>query len=125
MYIVGDVAASWPVLLIFAAISHEAGHAAAAQLLGLKWQTFARLPWAAGIAVHVPPGGLRPRDDLLVALAGPTASLGLAVAAFPLLPELGLLSGLLGALNLLPFIRGSDGWRAGHAIWSALHADTA
>jgi hypothetical protein len=116
-----NVLTSVPVLVIFAAAWHEAGHAAAAQMLGLKWQPFARLPWTAGIAVRVPPGGLKPRDDLLVALAGPTASLGLAAAALPHLYELGVLSGLLGAMNLLPFIPGSDGWRATNAIRSALH----
>jgi hypothetical protein len=102
----------WPILLALAVACHEAGHAAAAQLLGLGWKPFARFPWAAGIAVRVPSGGLPPRDDLLVALACPLGSFALAAVALPLIPELGGLSALLGVLNLLPFLRGSDGWRA-------------
>jgi hypothetical protein len=102
----------WPILLAVAVACHEAGHAAAAQLLGLSWKPFARLPWTAGIAVSVPKGGLPPRDDLLVALAGPLGSFVLAAVALPLIPELGGLSAILGVLNLLPFLHGSDGWRA-------------
>jgi hypothetical protein len=102
----------WPILLALAVACHEAGHAAAAQLLGLRWKPFARFPWAAGIAVMAPREGLPPRDDLLVALAGPLGSFALAAVALPLIPELGGLSAILGVLNLLPFLRGSDGWRA-------------
>jgi peptidase M50B-like protein len=102
----------WPILLAAAVACHEAGHAAAAQLLGLSWKPFARFPWAAGIAIRVPDGGLPPRHDLLVALAGPLGSFALAAVAFPLIPELGALSAILGVLNLVPFLRGSDGWRA-------------
>jgi hypothetical protein len=102
----------WPILLAVAVACHEAGHAAAAQLLGLSWKPFARLPWAAGIAIRVPRGGLPPRHDLIVALAGPLGSFGLAAVALPLIPELGGLSAILGLLNLFPFLRGSDGWRA-------------
>ena len=105
----------WPILLAAALACHEAGHAAAAQLLGLSWKPFARLPWVAGIAVTVPDGGLPPRDDLLVALAGPLGSFALAAVALPLIPELAGLSAILGVLNLIPFLRGSDGWRALHA----------
>jgi hypothetical protein len=113
---VGDHVPVWPILLAVAVACHEAGHAAAAQLLGLSWQPFARFPWAVGIAIRVPHGGLPPRHDLLVALAGPLGSFGLAAAALPLIPELGGLSALLGVLNLLPFLRGSDGWRAIRAV---------
>src|SRR5215211_1944921 len=50
----GEHVPVWPILLAVAVACHEAGHAAAAQLLGLSWQPFARLPWAAGIAVRIP-----------------------------------------------------------------------
>jgi hypothetical protein len=108
----GEHLPAWPILLAVAVACHEAGHATAAQLLGLSWQPFARLPCAAGIAVRVPRGGLPPRDDLLIALAGPLGSFVLAAIALPVIPELGSLSALLGLLNLIPFLRGSDGWRA-------------
>jgi Zn-dependent protease len=120
--LLAEIVASWPVLALVAVVSHEAGHAAAAQLLGLRWHPFARLPWKAGIAVEVPQSGLRARDDLLVALAGPAASLALAAAALPSVAELALISGMLAVLNLLPFLPGSDGWRATGAIRRAWRA---
>ena len=97
--------------IVIAIISHEAGHAAAAQAIGLEWRPFARLPWKFGVAVVAPRLGMRPRDDLLIALAGPAASAMLAALTFQLSPWLSLFSALLAVLNLAP-IPGSDGWRA-------------
>ena len=85
--------------------------AAAAQAVGLEWRAFARLPWKIGVAVVAPARGIRPRDDLLIALAGPAASATLAALTFQLSPWLSLFSALLAVLNLVP-IPGSDGWRA-------------
>jgi len=98
-------------VIILAIISHEAGHAAAAHAVGLEWRPFVRLPWKLGVAVVAPAGGLRPRDDLLIALAGPAASALLAAVSFQVSPELSLLSGLLAVLNLVP-LPGTDGRRA-------------
>jgi Zn-dependent protease len=97
--------------IVLAIVSHEAGHAAAAQAVGLQWRPFARLPWKIGVVVLAPEPGIRPRDDLLIALAGPAASAMLAALAFQVSPHLSLLSGMLAVLNLLPF-PGTDGWRA-------------
>jgi len=98
-------------VIVLAIVSHEAGHAAAAQAAGLEWRVFARLPWKIGVAVVAPDDGLCPADDLLIALAGPAASSLLAAVSFQVSPELSLLSGLLAVLNLLPF-PGTDGRRA-------------
>jgi stage IV sporulation protein FB len=97
--------------ILIAVVVHEAGHAAAAQAVGLEWRPFARLPWKLGIAVLAPEPGIRPRDDLLIALAGPAASALLAALTFQVAPWLSLLSGLLAVLNLVP-LPGSDGRRA-------------
>jgi stage IV sporulation protein FB len=97
--------------ILIAIVSHEAGHAAAAQAVGLQWRPFVRLPWKIGVAVVAPGSGIRPRDDLLIALAGPGASALLAALTFQVSPWLSLLSGLVAVLNLLP-LPGSDGLRA-------------
>ena len=97
--------------LVIVILSHEAGHAAAAQSMGLEWRPFARLPWKFGVAVVVPARGLHPRDDLFIALAGPAASTALAVLTFQTWPWLSVLSGLIATLNLIP-MPGSDGLRA-------------
>jgi Zn-dependent protease len=99
------------VAIAIAIVAHEAGHAAAAQAIGLEWRPFARLPWKIGVAVLVPDTGIRPRDDLFIALAGPSASALLAGLTFQVAPWLSLLSGLLAVLNLVP-LPGTDGLRA-------------
>jgi stage IV sporulation protein FB len=105
-YLVAELAA-----IVIAIICHEAGHAAAAQAVGLEWRPFARLPWKIGVAVVAPGPGIRPRDDLVIALAGPAASALLAAFTFQVAPWLSLLSAMLAVLNLLPF-PGTDGRRA-------------
>jgi Zn-dependent protease len=90
---------------------HEAGHAGAAQFAGLRCRPFARLPWKVGVAVVVPARGLDPRDELRIALAGPAASAALAALTFEPWPWLGVLSGLVAIVNLVP-LPGSDGLRA-------------
>jgi Zn-dependent protease len=97
--------------IVIAIVCHEAGHAAAARAVGLAWRPFARLPWKIGVAVVAPEPGIRPRDDLLIALAGPASSALLAALTFQIAPWLSLLSALLAVLNLMP-LPGSDGMRA-------------
>jgi Zn-dependent protease len=97
--------------IVIAIVSHEAGHAAAAQAVGLEWRPFARLPWKIGVAVVAPATGIRPRDDLFIALAGPSASALLAALTFQVAPWLSLFSALVAVLNLVP-LPGSDGMRA-------------
>jgi Zn-dependent protease len=103
------------VALALVIVCHEAGHAAAAQAAGLDWKPIARLPWRIGIGVVIPEGGLHPRDELRIALAGPAASIMLAIVTFGAWRWLGVYSGLVAAANLLPF-PGSDGMRAAHAV---------
>ena len=98
-------------VIIIAIVSHEAGHAAAAQAVGLQWRPFVRLPWKIGVVVVAPDPGIRARDDLFIALSGPAASAMLAALTFEISPTLSLLSACLAVLNLLPF-PGTDGWRA-------------
>jgi Zn-dependent protease len=98
-------------VILIAIVSHEAGHAAAAQAVGLRWRPFVRLPWKIGVVVLAPEPGIRPRDDLFIALAGPAASAMLAALTFQISPALSVLSGCLAVLNLLP-LPGTDGWRA-------------
>jgi Zn-dependent protease len=97
--------------LVLVIVVHEGGHASAAQAAGLEWRLFARLPWKFGVAVVVPARGLKPRDDLSIALAGPAASTALGVLTFQTWTWLSLLSGLIAILNLVP-MPGSDGMRA-------------
>ena len=99
------------VAIALVVVCHEAGHAVAAQSAGLEWRVFVRLPWKIGVAVVLPPRGLDPRDDLFIAVAGPTASTALAVVTFQTWTWLSLLSGLVAVTNLVP-MPGSDGLRA-------------
>lgn len=63
------------VLVILALIViHELAHAAAAQMLGLRWKPFVRLPWKVGIAVWVD----TPRQQRIIGLAGPASNLAAA-----------------------------------------------
>ncbi len=74
---------------------HEAGHAAAAQASGLRWEVFMRFPVSFGI---------RAEQSRLVAACGPAASF--AAASGGLLvgwQDLFLLSLLFGLLSLPPF----------------------
>jgi Zn-dependent protease len=103
------------VALALVIVCHEAGHAAAAQAAGLEWRPIARLPWRIGIGVVIPEGGLHPRDELRIALAGPAASIMLAIVTVGAWRWLGVYSGLVAVANLLPF-PGSDGMRAAHAV---------
>jgi Zn-dependent protease len=117
--------AAWVGLLLFSVFVHEAGHAFVARRRGLR---------VGGIYLHLVPFAHvergRPKDEALVALAGPGASLGLAALLLvvpgvaegfdPLEPEswfarplhwlLGL-TALMGLGNLLPALP-MDGGRA-------------
>jgi hypothetical protein len=97
--------------IIALVLAHEAGHAIAAQALGLRWKPFMRLPWKIGIAVWVD----TPRQSQIIGLAGPVMNLMLV----PLLAFLG--QGMLAILSLamatLPSaIDWLHVWRAKRAI---------
>ena len=89
------------VVVALAVLAHEAGHALAAHMLGLRWKTFARFPISIGIAAE---------PSRLVALAGPAMSLAGAIIFAPTWPVFAFANLFLGLTALLP-IPASDGYR--------------
>jgi stage IV sporulation protein FB len=99
---------------------HEAGHAGAAQALGLPWRaTFSRR--GPGIRIGSDSLRLTRRQVIVTAAAGPLVSLACGIAIWKLLPFLALSSFELALWNLvlpqsdgakiLRVLRGRDYWR--------------
>jgi Zn-dependent protease len=132
------------VLAVFAAVVlHELGHALVARRLGIGTLGITLLPF--GGVSRLAAGAGRPRDELLVALAGPLVSLALALllllglvlaggsptpgadawAGERLVARLAWINALLAAFNLLPAFP-LDGGRVLRAAlatrWSAVRA---
>ncbi len=81
--------------------AHEAGHAFAAQALGVRWQVFFRFPVSLGVKAE---------PSRRVGLGGPAASLLVSFAAFPLhWPALWFFS-ILYCLLSLPPVKPCDGY---------------
>lgn len=99
---------------LVAAALHEAGHFLAARLLHIKITSF-RLE-AVGARLEIADGRISYLQELLLAAAGPFASLALSALCFPLwhcgelFKLLSYASFLLGTLNLLP-VESFDGGR--------------
>ena len=111
-------------LLVFASILvHELGHAVVARRLGVRIAGI-ELQFFGGVAKMVTPPRSA-RDEILIAIAGPAVSLGIALVAifvgvwvrFSLLSYLGYTNLILGVFNLLPALPMDGGrvfraWRA-------------
>ena len=111
-------------LLVFASILvHELGHAVVARRLGVRIAGI-ELQFFGGVAKMVTPPRSA-RDEIIIAVAGPAVSLGIALVAifvdvwvrFPLLSYLGYTNLVLGVFNLLPALPLDGGrvfraWRA-------------
>lgn len=108
-------------VMLFAAFVHELGHLLAIAFLGYRTRRLDILPMSALIVL---PDGIPYRDELIIAVSGPLASLlcaafsGLIVAftGNALLLFFCVMNGVLCFFNLLPFKK-SDG---GKALYSAL-----
>lgn len=103
------------ILLTFALMAvHEAGHALVAHLLGLHFHiAIVRNPWRLVVGVMFP-GDVIAKQDLMIAIGGPLASILIGIALLPITDTGAAISILIGLLNLLP-LRHSDGWRIARA----------
>lgn len=109
-------------VLVFASILvHELGHAVVARRLGVRIAGI-ELQFFGGVAKMVTPPRSA-RDEILIAVAGPAVSLGLALVAIvvgdllrsSLLNHLGFTNLVLGVFNLLPALP-MDGGRVFRAF---------
>ena len=92
-------------LVVAAVVLHEAGHALAAQVLGLRWKIYMRFPVSLGIAAE---------PSRRVAAAGPLVSLVAGLIAFGAgWYMFSAASLILGLVSLVP-VRPQDGWRMIH-----------
>lgn len=91
---------------VLAMVLHEFGHIGVAMVLGVRVKAL-RAKWK-GLYIVREPG--TPRQNLLIALAGPVTNLVLLLG-WPLSKQVFLANLCCGLVNLLP-IRGADGERA-------------
>jgi Zn-dependent protease len=105
-------------LLPLMLLVHEAGHALAARGLGFGVRPFAHVkPLRFGVAVQGT--FMSPRNSVLIALAGPAASLELAAPLMALhLGQAAAVTIGIGLANLIPFPK-SDGSHVIAALRSA------
>ncbi|HEY3262036.1 MAG TPA: site-2 protease family protein [Pseudonocardiaceae bacterium] len=124
------VAVGMAVLLAASVLAHELGHCAVALRLGLPVRRV-RLFLLGGVSELARPP-LRPRDDALIAAAGPAVSVAVAalaaavaVAADPgtvewlLAVQLAITNAVVAAFNLLPGLPLDGGRILRAAVWSA------
>jgi Zn-dependent protease len=111
-------------LIVFASILvHELGHAVVARRLGVRIAGI-EMQFFGGMAKMVTPPRSA-RDEILIAIAGPAVSLGIALIAIflgvmvrsPLINYLGMANLILGVFNLLPALP-MDGGRV-YRAWRA------
>jgi len=124
------IAVSMTVLLCGSVLAHELGHCAAALRLGLPVRRV-RLFLLGGVSELARPP-LRPRDDALIAAAGPAVSAAIAALAgaaalaadastvlWLLAVQLAVTNAVVAAFNLLPGLPLDGGRVLRAAVWSA------
>lgn len=93
---------------IAAVLLHEMAHVLAARASGIRVKRVG-MTWKGPYIVREQGP---PFANLCIALAGPVLNLALALSFWTLAPQFGLVNLALGGYNLLPFIRGLDGYHA-------------
>ena len=93
---------------IAAVLFHEMAHVLAARALGIRVKRMG-MNWKGPYIVREQGP---PFASLCIALAGPVSNLALALSFWTFAPQFALVNLALGAYNLLPFIRGLDGYHA-------------
>jgi stage IV sporulation protein FB len=114
----------WVVALFGSVLLHELGHVWCGRRFGIRTHAIVLSP--VGGMAEMDQRRVSPRVDAMVSMAGPMASLGVALSCFvlagvtgqPMWRSLGGLNLLLGAFNLLP-IYPLDGGRMLRAAMSA------
>lgn len=121
--------------LFFCVVLHELGHALTARIFGIKTQSITLLPIGGIAAIEKVPED--PREEILIALAGPAVSLGIAlllwilltvtgslvsvedmgVAGGPFLQRLMIVNLIIATFNLIPAFP-MDGGRVFRALLS-------
>lgn len=91
-----------------AVLLHEIAHLSAAKAMGIRVKRVG-VSWKGPYIVREQGP---PLSNLCIALAGPAINLALAAACWRFAPQFGLVNLVLGAYNLLPFVRGLDGSNA-------------
>jgi Zn-dependent protease len=93
---------------IAAVLLHEIAHVLAARASGIRVKRVG-ITWKGPYIVREQGP---PFANLCIALAGPVLNLALALSFWRFAPQFGLVNLALGGYNLLPFIRGLDGYHA-------------
>lgn len=126
---------SFILALFFCVVLHELGHALTARKFGIKTRSITLLPIGGIAAIEKVPDD--PREEILIALAGPTVSLGIAlllwilltvtgslvsveemgVAGGPFLQRLMIVNLIIAIFNLIPAFP-MDGGRVFRALLS-------
>ena len=91
-----------------AVVSHELAHVLVATTAGIRIKRMG-VTWKGPYIVREQGP---PLASLCTALAGPAMNLALCLAFWKASPNFGMVNLVLGAYNLLPFIRGLDGHNA-------------
>ncbi len=120
----GGFSGVWLTVLVFASVlAHELGHSVVARSLGVGIEGITLYPFGGVARMRSLPE--RPRDEVLIAGAGPALSLLLATAfavafaltASELLLQLAAINAVLGLFNLIPALP-MDGGRIFRALLS-------
>jgi Zn-dependent protease len=93
---------------ITAVLLHEMAHVLAARTSGIRVKRVG-ITWKGPYIVREQGP---PFANLCIALSGPVLNLALALLFWRFAPQFGLVNLALGGYNLLPFIRGLDGYHA-------------
>lgn len=93
---------------VVAVVLHELAHAIVARALGIRIKRVG-INWRGPYLIREQGP---PLACFITALAGPAMNLLLAAAFWTIAPQFGLVNLVLGGYNLLPFVRGLDGYNA-------------